>query len=298
MNIQQLRYRDRLLKAITTDGFHRISLVVSTNVVEIARKRHGLSMLMTVLLGRALTANLLMASNLKGEERIRIKMEGSGPAKALYSEASSHGEARGYAVDPLAEINLHAGETLHHGFGAGFLSISKVLYNHAKPVTGMVTLAGGTVADDLAHYLVQSEQVPSAVSLDVSLDRQGAVARAGGVLVQALPGADPAQTTHLQENLKHMPSISDQLAEGYLDELLNNVTQGTQTRELSRYPVDFFCRCSKDRFRQSLRLLDPDELLEMDAESEEMVCNYCSERYIFSQQELQAIAMEGKVRQN
>lgn len=298
MNIDHLRYRDRLLKAITVDGFHRISLVVSTNVVETAQKRHGLSMLMTVLLGRALTANLLMASSLKGEERIRFKMEGSGPAKALFTEASCHGEARGYALDPLAEIDLNAGETLSDGFGAGFLSISKILYNHARPVTGMVTLAGGTVGDDLAHYLVQSEQVPSAVSLDVSLDPQGAVSRAGGVLVQALPGADPGKTAHLQENLQNMPSIGRQIANGYLDELLKNITMGMEARELSRYPVDFFCRCSKDRFRQSLKLLNPDELLEMDDQAEEMVCNYCSKRYVFSREELQAIALEGKVRQN
>ncbi len=290
--------RDRLLRAIGKNGNFRISIVKSTQIARTARERHGLSLLASVLLGRTLTGALLLASNLKGEERIQLRMEGSGMVGSVTAEAVSNGEVRGYVTNPGAELDFHEKRSLGDGIGAGVLTVSKSLYNRARPVSGTVALVRGNVNEDLAHYLLQSEQIPSAVSLDVAMDENGAVSEAGGVLIQAMPGALKEEIDRLEENIRNMPMIGQQLAEGYLDDVLNKVSKGLEVKELARYPVDFFCRCSKDRFRNSLALLDPDELLSMKGETEELVCHYCSSRYVFSREELDAIAQKAKVRQN
>ncbi len=290
--------RDRLLRAIGKNGNFRISIVKSTQIARTARERHGLSLLASVLLGRTLTGALLLASNLKGEERIQLRMEGSGMVGSVTAEAVSNGEVRGYVTNPGAELDFHEKRSLGDGIGAGVLTVSKSLYNRARPVSGTVALVRGNVNEDLAHYLLQSEQIPSAVSLDVAMDENGAVSEAGGVLIQAMPGALKEEIGRLEENIRNMPMIGQQLAEGYLDDVLNKVSKGLEVKELARYPVDFFCRCSKDRFRNSLALLDPDELLSMKGETEELVCHYCSSRYVFSREELDAIAQKAKVRQN
>ncbi|MDG5768239.1 Hsp33 family molecular chaperone HslO [Balneolales bacterium ANBcel1] len=298
MNKEKILYRDRLLTAITDDGHYRIAIVKSTNLVRTAKKNHNLSLLSTVLLGRTLTGALLLASGMKGEERIQLRLEGNGPAGAVIAEASSHGEVRGYTLRPDAELDLANNEKLGDGIGIGLMSVSRILYNKARPVVGTVELVRGNVNEDLAFYLLQSEQIPSAVSLDVSIDGKGEVAQAGGVLIQAMPGADKEKTHQLEENIRSMPQIGRQLESGYLDEVLDTVAGGIAVRELSRYPVDFFCRCSKNRFKRSLMLLDPEELLKMEGDGEEMVCHYCGERYHFGREEINAIAQIAGTRKN
>lgn len=298
MNKEDFLQRDRLLKAISENGHYRIIVVKTTNIVRTARENHNLSLLSTILLGRTLTAALLLASNLKGEERIQVRLEGNGPIGAVNSEATSHGEVRGYVSHPEAALNLDNGEKLGDGIGVGVMTVSKVLYNKARPVTGTVALARGNVNEDLAHYLLQSEQVPSAVSLDVALDEQGNVSQAGGVMVQAMPGAEKEETELIEKNIRNMPQVGEQLQAAYLDDVLEAVSRGMTVRELDRYPVDFFCRCSRDRFKKSLAMVNPDDLLKMDASTEELVCHYCGERYEFSKEEIESIAQKAKVRQN
>ncbi len=283
---------------MTVDGAYRISVVKTTGLVRTCREKHNLSLLSTVLLGRALTGTTLLAANLKGEERIQLKMEGNGPAGALTAEASSHGEVRGYIINPHAEIDLDQEEKLGDGLGVGVLSVSKILYNKARPVTGTVELKRGNINEDLAHYLLQSEQVPSAVSLDVALDAHGEVSDAGGVLVQAMPGATKERTLQLEENIRTMPQIGEQLATGYLGDVLKRVANGLAVKELARYPVDFFCRCSKKQFEKSLGLVNPDELLVMNGDVEELVCHYCNNTYKFTRDEIEAIARKRRVRLN
>ncbi len=290
--------RDRLLRAIGKNGHFRISVIKTTEIVRTAREKHGLSLLASVLLGRALTGALLLASDLKGEERIQLRMEGNGPVGSVTAEAASNGEVRGYVSRPQAELDFREPSSLGDGIGVGVLTVSKSLYNRSRPVSGTVALVRGNVNEDLAHYLMQSEQIPSAVSLDVALDEKGGIAEAGGVLVQAMPGASKEEIVRLEDNIRNMPTIGLQLADGYLEEVLSQVSKDIEVKELMRYPTDFFCRCSKDRFRRSLALLDPDELLAMEGETEELVCHYCSRRYIFSRQELDAIAQKAKIRQN
>ncbi len=290
--------RDRLMRAITQNGHYRISVVKTTEIVRTARKRHGLSLLASVLLGRALTGALLLASGLKGEERIQLRMEGNGLVRSVTAEATSHGEVRGYVSRPDAELDFRENTSLSDGIGMGVLTVSKSLYNRSRPVTGTVALVRGNVNEDLAHYLLQSEQIPSAVTLDVAIDEKGGIAEAGGVLVQAMPGATREETLLLEDNMRTMPMPGRQFAEGYLDEVLASVAGSMDVKELDRYPVDFFCRCSRDRFRRSLALLDPDELLSMKGETEELICHYCSKKYVFTREEIDAIAQKAKIRQN
>lgn len=100
MNIEEFNFKDRLIKGITTDGHFKISVVKTTEVVKTAQENHQLSLLNTVILGRALTATMLLASELKGEERIRMRMDGDGPIGFIVAEANSVGEIRGYVKKP------------------------------------------------------------------------------------------------------------------------------------------------------------------------------------------------------
>lgn len=53
-----------------------------------------------------------------------------------------------------------------------------------RPYTGIVELASGEIAEDLAKYLVESEQQNAAIALGVSIGRDAGIRAAGGFLIQ------------------------------------------------------------------------------------------------------------------
>lgn len=300
MNIEEYNFKDRLIKGITTDGHFKISVVKTTEVVKAARENHQLSMLNTVVLGKALTATMLLASELKGEERVQLRMDGNGPIGFVIAEANSVGEIRGYAQNPMAELDYSNPETeLGDGIGLGVLTFTKVLYNEAEPKTSTIELVKGDVNADVAHYLVQSEQIPSALLIEVGIDEDGAVTEAGGLLIQRLPGAPDGQIDMLQERLGSFPPIDELLADGqYIDEIMKKAISPLQVKELSRQPVDFFCRCSRKRFKNALAMLNYDDLKEMEGEGQEVVCQYCNNKEFITKEEVEEIITDAQAKMN
>lgn len=292
--------KDRLIKGISTNGHIKISVVKTTDVVKAARKKHGLSLLNTVLLGRALTATMLMSSELKGEERIQLRMEGQGPVGLLVAEANRVGEVRGYSGNPKATLNYNEADTdLGDGIGVGVLSVRKTLYNEAEPKTSSIEIAKGNVTDDIAYYMVQSEQVPSAVLLDVGLDKEGHITEAGGLLIQRMPEAPEGLIEGLQQQMIDFESISDLLAGGhYIDDIMEKAMGDIEVKELDRQPVDFFCRCTRKRFINALAMLGPDDLKEIQDEGQELVCHFCNEQYQVSQEEIEELFKQKKAKMN
>lgn len=291
--------KDRILKAVTSDKFFKISVIKTTEVARTAQKKHQLSLISSVILGRALTGAMLLASELKNEERVSIRIEGNGPIGKLIAEANSGGEVRGYVQHNDAVLDLKNGARLGDGLGVGLFTVSKVLYNEARPVNGTVELVNGNISEDLAYYLLQSEQVASAVSIDVSLDSKGIVNHAGGVIIQALPGAPPDKSDLLQQNLREMKMISQLLREGkYVDDILRIVSRPYEIKELSRYPVHFFCRCSKERFKNALYLVEFDELVDMSDQGHDLVCHFCNSKYHIASTEIEEIIRDLKIKMN
>lgn len=291
--------KDRLIKGITNDGFFKITVVKTTEAAELARQYHDLSPLVTVLLGRTLTGTMLLAAELKGEERVRLDLEGNGPVSHLVAEANAIGEIRGYAAHPQAAPDPDKPFNLGDGLGLGVLRFSKSLYNEARPITGTVELVKGTISEDLAYYLLQSEQIPSAITVDVSLNEDGTVASAGGILIQALPGAPESAIDTLEANLKSLMPVAGRFEHGEtIDTVMGLVAGELGAKELARFPVHYFCRCTKDRFVSALSMLDVDELREMAGQDQELVCHYCNKRYAIPGAEVDAILAGKKIQMN
>lgn len=293
-------HKDRLIKGISTDGNIKISVVKTTDVVKTARQKHDLSLLNTILLGRALTATMLMASELKGEERIQLRAEGKGPVGMLVAEANRVGEIRGYVQHPKAELNYNDPQTsLGDGLGVGVLSVRKTLYNEAEPKTSSIELISGDITGDIAYYMVQSEQIPSAILLDVGLDDEGQITEAGGLLIQRMPDAPEGLIENLQAKMKQFSSIGTLLSEGnYIDDIMEKAMGDIPVKELDRQPVDFFCRCTRKRFVSALAMLGPDDLKEISDEGQELVCHFCNEQYQITKREIEDLLQETKARMN
>ncbi len=270
--------RDRVVRAITKDGFFRATAIKSTTLVRMAQEMHGLEPLRAIVLGRALTGAALLASFLKGEERVVVQLDGDGPISSVYAEALQIGEVRGYAT-----LNASPDPEATSPLGSGIVKVSKVLYEKFEPVTGIVEMRRGDVTTDLSHYLTQSEQIPSAFIIDVAFDEHDAVRQAAGLLVQAMPGARPEDIFKVYDLVDYLGSLSEFIDGGFTpEEILRQVLPG-EIDITAHTPVDFFCRCSIDRFKGMLMTLGLEEVNGMqEAGQNELVCQYCSKRYHLS----------------
>lgn len=300
MNREDYEFKDRLIKGITEDGHFKISVVKTTDVVKEAKERHTLSLLNTVLLGKSLTAAMLLASELKKEERIQLRLDGNGPVGSITAEANSLGEIRGYVANPEAELDYSNPDVqIGEGIGLGILTFTKVLYNEAEPRTSSIEIVNGDINSDVAQYLAQSEQIPSAVILDIGIDENGEITEAGGILLQRLPGAPEGQIDMLQERLGSFPPIDKLLAGGqYIDEIMHSALSPIKVKELNRQLVDFFCRCSKERFMDALSMLNIEDLKDMAGEGQEISCHYCNNTEHISKEEIAKLINEAQAKLN
>ncbi len=293
-------FKDRLIKGITEDGNFKVSVIKTTDVIKDAKERHGLSLLNTVLLGKTLTAAMLLASELKKEERIQLRLDGNGPVGSIIAEANSLGEIRGYVANPEVELDYtKPGVVIGDGIGLGILTYTKVLYNEAEPRSSSIEIVNGDINSDVAQYLAQSEQIPSAVILDVGISEDGDITEAGGLLLQRLPGAPEGQIDMLQERLGSFPPIDELLSDGqYIDEIMSKALSPIKVKELGRQLVDFFCRCSKERFLIALSMLGIEDLKEMEGEGQEVSCHYCNNREEITKEEISQLITEAQAKLN
>ncbi len=88
--------------------------------------------------------------------------------------------------NPSADPPLREDGKLNVGaaVGRGVLAVVRSHPKNEHPYQGMIPIATGEVAEDLARYLADSEQTNSALALGVSINRDTSIRSAGGFLIQ------------------------------------------------------------------------------------------------------------------
>jgi molecular chaperone Hsp33 len=180
---------DQLVRATAMDGGIRVVGVITTNLAQEARKRHKLSYVASAALARAMTAGLLLASNMKARRsRVNVNIQGDGPLGSIHIDAGLDGSVRGYVDNPNIELPLTLDGKLNVAEAVG-----KKGYFHVRrdvgqgtPYSSTVELVSGEIGEDITHYLATSEQTPSAVIVGEFITTEG-VKAAGGLLLQILP---------------------------------------------------------------------------------------------------------------
>ena len=289
--------KDYLVSAIAYGGQLRVLAARSTNLTQEGCRRHQTLPTASAALGRTLTAGILFASNLKGEEKYTIRIAGDGPIGEIVVDANAHGEVRGY---------LHHGQVHFPANEKGKLDVARAVGKNGMVAviksfgtefkfTGQTPIVSGEIAEDLASYLVNSEQIPSALALGVLVNPDGTIAASGGYLIQALPGCDEATLVKAEEAVKHALPISTMLSEGMTPETILTQLIGKESLTfLEEKSISFRCSCSKQRTTETLKLLGKTELLDMIEKQKgaEVFCNFCNERYAFDNNDLNNIITE------
>ncbi len=287
---------DELLAASSPEAGIAFVTGITTTLVREAQSRHALAPTATAAVGRLITATALLGTALKGSERISLQISGDGLIGGLSAEAwllDGGVAARARARNPLADLPLNArGKFDVAGVvGSGSMQVTKS-YDIGQPYVGVVPLFSGEIAEDVASYLAQSEQIPSIVALGVLANPEG-VAAAGGIMAQVLPGADEAAIAELERRAMALPPVTQLIAGGATaEDLMHAIAGDLKLRAHRIMPVHFDCLCNREKVEIALLGLGADELRHMAKENpqSEAACEFCKKRYEFAAAELEALA--------
>lgn len=279
---------DHIARAMAVKGKIRAVACVTTRLANDICFLQETSPIVSIALGRALSGAALLGSTLKQGQRTAIKFEGSGPLRKLIVEIDWDGALRGTVAVPDAMA-----ENVPAVIGrAGFLTVTRDL-GLKEPYSGMVQLTTSEVAEDLAYYLTDSEQIPSAVGLGVSLAEDGQIAASGGFLIQSLPPSDEDAVEKIMAAIAELPPLSSLLQQGTTPEqLLELLLAGIEHHPLESTELFFRCGCSRDKVERAILSLGVDGLNKMIAEQGEasVTCEFCKQQYQFERSELETLS--------
>lgn len=282
---------DHIVRATAADGCIRAFCATTRDLVEYARACHNTSPVVTAALGRLLTAGAIMGSMQKSEDDIlTLQLRGEGPMKGVTVTADANANVKGYpnVPDVILPANSKGKLDVAGAIGAGTLTVIKDL-GLKDPYVGMVELISGEIAEDLAYYFTSSEQVPSAVMLGVLMKKNNTVKQAGGLIIQALPGASDEVIENLEKKLTGIPSMTQMLDGGKSpDQILSDILGESGLQILDKIPAQFKCNCDRARVEKVVISLGKKEIKKMMDEGEpvELKCHFCNKAYTFTPDEL------------
>lgn len=285
----------QILRVMAEDEQIKMAVITAPDMVEAARKIHGLSPTACAALGRLMLGASLLGNALKGEkDSLTLRLNGGGPIGNVVAVSDSAGYVRAYADEPQADLPTRPDGKLDVGGLVGrdgTLTVNRDL-GLREPYIGSVELVSGEVAEDLTAYLVESEQIPSACGLGVLIGTDRSVLAAGGFLVQLLPGAPEELIQKIEDNLFLMDQLTTVLHEDGADALVNQVLRGFRPEVLSREEVSWRCPCSRDRVAGALRSTGEETLRELAAEGQPalITCQFCGRQYSFLPEDLLELA--------
>jgi molecular chaperone Hsp33 len=277
---------------VSNDLTLRAAAVDATDVVIEMQKLHSAFPLASAGVGKAMVGALLMASQLKDKQQVGLLFRGNGALKSIYAEADFEGNVRAYTPNPQYQPpDYSEGLKLSDALGHGTLTVARHQPFQKQPFHGTVAMVTGEIGDDIAHYLHQSHQIRSIVSLGIYLDQSGQVIKAGGVIIEVMPGVEETVVELLQKNAdSQRPSVSKILREGgQPTDLVKPFIEGIAYTQLEHdYEIKYFCPCSKERVIAALEVLGEADLQDMidKKEKPEIICQMCGKPYHFEVDEV------------
>lgn len=296
MKLKGVRVNDKIQKLLSKELSFRAAVVVGSDVVREMQSIQNTYPLATMAVGRTMIAAALMASHLKDEQLVSLYFKGDGPLEMVFAEADHQGHVRGYTPQPQvqggdmgAELGLAVGAAV----GSGLLTVVHSHPQQKAPQRGTVAIQTGEIAEDVAFYLFQSQQVKSLLSIGVKVNSYGMVQSAAGILIELLPGHAEATVATLEKNFKEAGSISELVAAGGgVPEIIAKYLKDLPVHDLEHpFALTYQCRCSKERLGNALALLGHLEVESMiqDNQAAEARCEFCGRKYTIEIEELKML---------
>ncbi len=279
---------DSVLHGIVPAAGLRVVWVHATQVVRDAARIHATLPTATSALARLSVGALLVAKLGKGDQRVTLQLTGPGPLRSQFVDCTAGGQLRAYVGTPgVRPAPGRDRDDLIQSFGAGAQFVVLREMKGGELYRGNIVVEHGRLERVLGAYFERSEQIETALSLDVRLSDDGAVESARGLLIQKLPGGDSAALELLRAALEAGALRATDPGTGALPPLPG--LEGLEV--LERSPAVYRCGCTKERAERGVLAAGKDEILDMIATEHgtSLTCEFCRTEYKFSAAELCAL---------
>lgn len=286
-----------MLRGMTRDGSARVLVLNARDMVNEMIKTHHTSPTATAALGRLVIAASMIGSMLpEAGDTVTVGFKGSGPLGQILAVADYYGCVKAYVENPTADLPVkkNGAPDVGNAVGPGTVYMVRDLAN-GEPQTGTVEILSGEIAEDIATYFAKSEQVPTLLSLGVTVDKDGSCLAAGGVLIQLLPYPEEETVSLLERNADALSHVSALFEKGMSNQEIAEIAlKDIPFDPFDTLAVEYRCDCSSDRMLKKIRSLAKNEIVEMLNEQElegkprelTAVCRFCGSEYTFSEKEL------------
>lgn len=293
-----MKRRNYLIRATAHGGLVRALAIDATGVANEITQRHQTDPAVTAALGRLATGALLFGARLKEEAHsVTLRIDGGGPAGMLMATANASGGVRGLVSNPRPDVDQVRDGKLNVSGAVGTtgeVSVTKDM-GMRQPYVGKVEMVSGEIGEDLAHYLLRSEQVNSALGIGVFVPPDGSVEAAGGFLIELMPDVPDDVAAALETAITALPHPTAMLRAGEAPEDILRRIFGDDFDIVDDREVRFECQCSTERVERTIRMLGPEAMAEMmeegrDRGGAEVTCAFCTEVYLVPLDRLAALS--------
>lgn len=279
----------KIIKGMLKNDTIRIAAYDASELIKTIQKIHQLNEFTLIPFGRLMTAAAMISTSNKFErDSMVIKFAGDGPIGNMSAVIKGDGTLKGYISNPKASIDTFQIKDL---LGNGFLTITKDL-GLKNPYTGKVPLYKGDIINDLSYYYTISEQIPTAISIGISLDELYNVKDAVGIMIQALPGAEEMIADIISYRIEDLGNIGKFLEQGKnIYDILDFMFDDMDFKILEEKEIKYNCDCNNEKVERALMSIGKEELelILEENKTEEIVCDYCKKIYKFEYKDLKKI---------
>ncbi|MDA8205991.1 MAG: Hsp33 family molecular chaperone HslO [Thermaerobacter sp.] len=285
---------DYRIRATAAGGLLRAVAVQTTEAARTAQEVHRAWPVAAAALGRLVSTAAILGADFKQDQaRITVEVSGDGPLGRIVAETRPDGSLRARIEHSDVDLPLNQVGKLAVGQAVGRQGFFRVLrQDHAGEwYQSQVELQTGEIGDDFLHYLAQSEQIPSAVSVGVLVDEKGLIIGCGGVMAQALPGCPTDIVDQVAGQFDHLAHISRRLADGETLEALIGKLLPEPIRWYEKEPLQWQCWCGRCNIQATLGTLPESDIDDLIGDGgAEVTCHFCRQAYHFSVDDLKTLA--------
>ena len=281
---------DRLTRALQPARGLRALVVRVGDIARMTRLLHGLAPTSAQLFGEALAAAALVGALQKDEERINLQLECAGPLRGVFVDADASGNLRGYVRGADVALPGDAAEAAIAALGGGgFLSMLRVRTNGTF-YRSSVELRRERLAGALGRWFKASEQVETALAIEVRPRGEEPLGQVAGLLVQRLPDGDAASVAAARDAVE-AGAFGEALESGASALALVQAVAGGGWELLAEREVAYRCGCSVERVRNAVTALGADGIADLvvTVGRAEVDCEFCHAHYVLEADELREL---------